>query len=184
MKYNKSFTLIEVLVTVAIFALIITVTTGIFTSALKGQRRSLANQELLDEVSYITEYMSKALRMAKTDFDATCIMAGYNYVFSGPVLGFKNYRDECQYFYVEGATLKEQKIPGSINNLTSNNLQVNRFNVRIWGGATTGVAVPSDQDQARLTFFLDIEHKKEPVSIKIQTTVSQRELDVDPDNNP
>ncbi len=104
---KNSFTLIEMLVVGAIFALIMVAVLGVFVSAIKSQRYNLASQQLLDETSYSMEYMSRFIRMAKKELDAggstACLSTDglhYENTYGGSGLKFKNYKKECQEFYL------------------------------------------------------------------------------------
>jgi len=169
-KKSKSFTLIELLVAVMIFSLIGGIAAGVFTSGLRDQRKSLASQEILSQTSYLMEYISRALRMARKDIDGICIDAKLNYKIVDSGIEFMNYKGECQKFYLSASQLKEEK-GGAVSDLTSGNLEVANFNVNLLGETQT------DDLQPRATFFLEIKGKEQS-KIKIQTTVSQRNLDV------
>lgn len=174
MQNNKGFTLIEMVVAVAIFTLLVGTTSSVFLSSIRNQKQSLASQEILDQTSYAMEYMSRSLRMAKKDMTGTCTgIAKLNYVFDDqlPVkcLKFLNYRDECQQFCLEGTRLKDE----DGNYLTSTNLQVLNFAVVLNGVAQP----PIDYLQPMVTISLNIAGREES-AIKVQTTVSQRNLDV------
>jgi len=71
---QNGFTIIEMIVVIAVFLLIIGAAINIFLSIIQNQRRLLAQQQLLNQVSYMEEYMSKALRMAKTEFNEGCLI--------------------------------------------------------------------------------------------------------------
>jgi prepilin-type N-terminal cleavage/methylation domain-containing protein len=179
-KNNKGFTLVELLTSLTVFVVVVTVASGIFISAIRAQRRALAYQELLDQTSYLMEYMSRAIRMAKKDFDGNC-MGGdpnlnYKISSSGGIV-FENYNGDCQEFYAQGGKLWELKASGSPVELTSDNLEVLTFNI--------GSDDSWDQDdnlQPRITLFLHIKRvgttPEEQPDIEIQTTISQRKLDV------
>lgn len=184
MANQKSFTLIELLVTVTIFSLILGGASGVFVQALKAQRRSLATQQLLDQTSYIMEYMSRAIRMARKDLDGSCLTTvggKYNYETNEERnrIRFLNYQDICQEFFLDGSQLKERKSTDNTATnfqdplpLTSSNLQVNLFKIGppdSWD--------QDDDDQPRVTFFLEIVGKEQS-RIIIQTTISQRSLDI------
>lgn len=165
---KNSFTLVEILVAVAVFSFMVAVASGVFASGLKSQRTSLATQELLDQTSYLFEYMSRAIRMARKDTTGICTGAAkLNYAFSGNCLKFSNYKNNCQRFCLEGTRLKDQ----DGNYLTSKNLRVTNFNVNLSG------QTQNDDYQPKITFFLGVEGE-EGSSIKIQTTISQRNLDI------
>ena len=176
---NKGYTLIEVLVAMSIFLTIIAAPTSFFVSSLKGQQKALASQEMIDNVSYIMEYMSRALRMAKKDLTGTCIGQNMNYenLIDAPGIRFLNYQDKCQKFFLEDETLKESK-DDVINNLTPNDLEVVSFKIGLSGDEN-----PGDNKQPRVTLFLEVRGKRGQKTelqpeIKIQTTISQRNLDI------
>ena len=177
---NKSYTLIEVLVAVSIFTMIIAAPTGFLVGSLKGQQKALASQKLLDNTSYTLEYISRALRMAKKELSAPACLSqnGLNYEITrgGDGLKFINYKEECQEFFLEGTRLKESK-DGIENYLTSEDLEITSLKFKLSGESQ------ADTDQPRITLFLEIKGGKgqkpelQPL-IKIQTTISQRNLDV------
>ena len=189
---KKGYTLIEVLVAVGIFTILIAAPTGFFVGSLRGQLKTLASQKLLDNTSYCLEYISRSLRMAKkelsTDPLTACLLQGgtalygYNYQITrgGDGLKFKNYKNECQEFFLDGSDnrLKESKNGATPVALTSEDLEIISFKI--------GPAESWDQDdtdQPRVTLFLKIKGAKGQKSelrpeIKIQTVISQRDLDV------
>ncbi|MCX6759704.1 MAG: type II secretion system protein [Candidatus Nealsonbacteria bacterium] len=182
---KNAFTLIEIMVAVAIFAILLTTFTGFFLSAVQAQRKALASQELIDNVSYNLEYMSRAIRMARKDMAGSCLTtvgAKYNYETNAERnrITFLNYQDKCQEFFLDGNQLKERK---STNNsaasfeaplsLTPLNLEVISFLLGpsdSWG--------QEQKTQPRVTFSLEIRGKGQKPElqplIKIQTTISQR----------
>ncbi|KPJ57140.1 hypothetical protein AMJ49_02470 [Parcubacteria bacterium DG_74_2] len=193
---RKGYTLIEVLVTIAIFLLLSGSVTSLFVSSLTAQRKTLASQTLFDNTSYILEYMGRALRMAKKDTTGLCLgtgLEGYNYSTSSygdadriTNIRFINHHFECQEFYLRNSTGQiYQRISSSSSSagfgselpLTPDDFLVlapqSQFLVK--GASQT------DQLQPRITLFLDIEAKtprpEMKARIKIQTTISQRDLD-------
>lgn len=165
---TKGFTLIEIVVAVAIFSSVVGAASAIFISSLKTQRQSLASQELLDQTSYLTEYMSRAVRMARKDMTGTCIgTAKLNYAFDGQCLKFVNYKGQCQQFCLAGDRLVNEA--GLY--LTSDSLEVVNFNVTLTGESQ------EDNLQPKVGLYLDIKGKEQS-KMEIQTTISQRNLDV------
>jgi prepilin-type N-terminal cleavage/methylation domain-containing protein len=179
---NKAFTLIEVLLAVTIFSLFIGASTGIFISSIGAQRKALAAQEVLDQTSYVMEYVSRALRMAKKDLTGNCITLKNNYQVVTNGIRFLNYNDKCQEIFLENNQIKEKKSSdstsanfGSPIDLTSFKLNVNSFNIGPSGWDQ------NDDFQPKTTLFLEIESNrisKSSPNVKIQTTISQRNLDV------
>lgn len=175
---NNGLTLIEMLVAVTVFAIIVGAISGLFISGVRAQRRVLATQEILDQTSYVMEYIGRALRMAKKDLTGDCISAELNYEKTGSGDGgirFKNYKDTCQEFYLKGTQLMEEK-NGNLLPLTSDNLRVVYFNIDLSGQSQ------ADDLQPRVTIYLEIESERQvpgsPPEIRIQTSISQRSLDI------
>jgi len=191
------YTLIEILVAVGVFFIVIAAPTGFFVGSLKGQQKALSSQELLDQASYVLEYMSRAIRMAKKDKIGDCISDKYNYENPQGIssaIRFINYDGYCQEFFLDlvNKQLYERKSTdgnalnfGSALSLTSDNLEVISFEVKDpnsgWGQYDEDQV--ADKYQPRVTLFLEIKGIRsartelQPV-IKIQTTISQRNLDV------
>ena len=131
---NKSgFTLIELVIVMAIFLFVIG--SAIFISVVQHQKLILNEQQLISQVSYAQEYMSKALRMAATETNQNCLTGGtgtadYIYLLthnnSGEYQGIKflNQSDEdaignpqCEEFFFERAdpTLSDAVCANSTN---------------------------------------------------------------------
>jgi len=189
---RNGFTLTEMLVSMVIFTILIGGIIGVFVSSLRTQRYYLASQKLLDQSSYIMEYMSRAIRMAKkqtSDSPLICITEGYNYEnIGGNDLGIRFIKvtdgtQKCLEFYLAGPDNDQiyQEIDGgSFMSLTSDDLKVNSLKFYI-DGEYQGVFGAEDPYQPKVTIYLDIEVKNinpSPPRIKIQTTVSQRDLDI------
>jgi len=157
-------------VAVAIFTLLVGTTSSVFLSSIQNQKQSLATQEVLDQTSYLMEYMSRSLRMARKDIVGDCTgTAKLNYVFESQCLKFVNYNDECQQFCLEDTRIKDE----NGNYLTSANLQVSDFSVVLNGV----IQPPVDYLQPRVTISFNVSGQ-EQTTAKIQTTISQRNLDV------
>lgn len=177
---KQGFTPIELMVGIAVFTFIVAIVAGIFVTAVRVQRRVLAQQELVDQVSYVMEYMSRALRTAQKDLGPICLSTnGLNYEItrSGGGVKFLNAEGECQEFFLDSATrqLKESRA-GVENVITSQSLEILTFKPVLAG--------ESQQDtlQPRVTFLLEVRRigtrPEEQASMRIQTTVSQRNLDI------
>lgn len=213
---NKGFTLIELIVVMAVFILIVAVTIAIFLSIIASQRRILAQEQMLSQVSYAMEYVSKGLRMAQKDTEGECLASvdsngeivqnypGYMYLYTRPDLEsgvykgikFINASNEaaCQEFFIAndgGATnstikeLKNSTDDEDASFLTADKYNINYFRYSINGGtglASDGImgALETDSTQPRVTLIMGFELPGDPTQpeIKIQTTVSQRNLNV------
>jgi len=180
---NKGVTLIEMLVAVAIFSITVGAILGLFISAIRSQRKVLATQELLDQTSYVLEYMNRALRMAKKDSSGSCTgTAGKNYENGIDWIRFLKFEyaagtDVCFKFYLSGTQIYESKGGAAGVPLTSNKISVNFLKFNLSGD----VISESPNLQPRVTIFLEILGRgiggNRP-KIQIQTSISQRPLDV------
>jgi prepilin-type N-terminal cleavage/methylation domain-containing protein len=172
----KGFTIIEMLVSTAVFVMVVSISMSTFVFALRAQRQSLATQDLLDQTSYAVEYMSRALRMAKKDLTGVCIPAKTNYQLISDASGFVqqikflSYQNQCQSFIWENNQLKEDK-DGVVNSLTSENVAISWFDAELAGETQV------DNIQPRITFSW-CALGKENSSIVIKTAVSQRDADI------
>ncbi|MCD6148335.1 type II secretion system protein [bacterium] len=180
---KSGFTLTEMLVGMAIFSLILVAVSGIFVSAIRIQKRALVAEEISRETSYLLEYMSRALRMArKDDVGGVDCLGGNkktNYEITPTGIKFRNYKDQCQEFYLDTTTYQLiEKISSSggelisTSTLTSPNLRVNYFYVNIFG------AEQGDNQQPRVTITMEITKRNvSQPKVRVQTTISQRQLD-------
>ncbi len=184
-----AYTLIEVLVAVAIFSIIIAGPTGLMVTALRNQHRILGQSEIMDNVSYIIEYLSRNLRMARKEMDcadkldpATCSCltssgygANYEITRAGRGIKFKSHRDPsvCYEIFLDNGVLKQTEDGGTAVTLTSDDSDVTLFEVRESG-------VSQDDDiQPRVTMILEVTKKgvTDFPKTRVQTTISQRNLD-------
>lgn len=177
-KNSKGFTLVELLVVIASFVIIVITSTDLFVLMISHQRRILAEQELLSQTSYVTEYMSRALRMAAKATDASCLEVGKNYEITKFGQGIKfinaSNNDVCQEFFLDSISgeIKEIKDGGTPISLTAGSLEVNKFNVKVYGDG-------EDQAQPRVVIAIDVERQTKDFHLEkhMQVTVSQRNLD-------
>ncbi len=178
---NKGFTLIEIIIGVAIFAILSTVFTGLLVNSIQSQQKALASQELIDNISYNLEYMSRAIRMAKKELSnpPVCLSSrGLNYeqTRGGNGLKFINYDNVCQEFFLNVADgrLYESKNGEAALPLTPSSFRVVSFRF----GPSGSWDQEEPREQPRVTFSLEIEKKGYNSVINIQTTISQRNLNV------
>ena len=76
MHNEKGLTLIEILVVIGVFAGLTTLISGIFLANHEMQRRTMAIQKTIGEMSYAVEYMGRAIRMARNDHEGECLEEG------------------------------------------------------------------------------------------------------------
>ena len=174
---KKGFTLIELMVSMAIFSIVMVSIIDLFGSGIQTQKKSIALQTLSDTTSYAIEYMDRTIRMAKKDLTGDYIPAGCNFVNPEDNLTkirFLNYNKEDQWFILEDGQIKEKKgLATEFTALTPDIFQVNKLSFELSGQCQT------DDFQPKVTIILEIRTKEiKPQTLNIQTTISQRDLDV------
>jgi type II secretory pathway pseudopilin PulG len=187
---KNGYTLVEIMAAVFIFFVVTSSLATFFATSLRSQREILASQEMIDNISYTMEYMSRALRMArKDDIEVNCLTGtkvNYELTRSGAGIKFVNYDSTgavpvCQEFYLSDGRLVEWKSiggVGSTNYLTSENVTVDYFTI-----GPSGSWDQDDELQPEVTIYvaartlLSAELAMQP-SIEVQTSISQRNLDV------
>jgi len=181
---KKGFTLVEVLAGIFIFVLVVGTATSLLISAFSAQKRALSIREVIDGASYVIDYMSRAISMAKKmgieiRGDSTICQVpeasiGKNYIVENGnrKITFRTYKlNECQSFFLEGGRIKETKA-GQTNYLTPESLEVTNLKFFVYGDNLP------DELQPKVTIFLEIQKKGEPqTKISLQTTITQKDLD-------
>ena len=180
---EQGFTIPELLVALFIFSLIIGGATNLLLVGITAQRSSLAMQELLDQSSFVVEYMTRSLRQAKKDLGPTCLtIRGLNYELTqgGEGIMFINSRSQCQEFRLTTARIEEVFWAGgeitSQSFLISDNLAVTSLKFLLRGEGQ------DDDLQPRVTFAFEIEglgaKPESRPQLQFQTSISQRTVDV------
>ncbi|MCX6721222.1 MAG: prepilin-type N-terminal cleavage/methylation domain-containing protein [Candidatus Staskawiczbacteria bacterium] len=157
-KKNKGFTIVEMAVVMAIFLFVIGAAVSIFLSVVSHQKRILAQEQLLNQVSYALEYMSKGLRMARPELNYNCMVyedkdgiksdtvnGGFIYLLTrldgGAYRGVKflnqsdviNGNPLCQEFFLDNGVVKEIRNGSEPVAITSPSFVVNSMRISING---------------------------------------------------
>lgn len=181
-KESRGFTLVETLVALTIFALVGGLGVNFLLSGLSAQRQALESQGAMDEISFVMEYMARALREARKDLGnpLECLdVAGNNYEAPVGRVRFLDKGGVCRDFYLNTGDhrLYELRKVGVVvlgdEALTSDNLEVTKFLVALRGRSQT------DNEQPRVTLALEVKIIGKPDKlIQVETTLSQRRLDI------
>lgn len=103
---SAGFSLIEVIVSVALFSVIILSMTQIFKMVIDSQRSALAAQNVQESLKYFLEVIGKEIRMAQRD-NGICSGVPDDEIYAisenayGGVLAFKNYYNQCVAYSLE-----------------------------------------------------------------------------------
>ena len=179
---GAGFTIIELMIAALLFALLAGAILSLMISSISAQRKTLSHQTLIDQSSFVAEYMSRALRQAQQEPSVvSCLPAtGHNYEItrSGQGLRFLDIDDRCREIYLDVDVIKETIDAGAAVALTSDKLEVLVLEFSTMG------ETDADDIQPRVTFFMDMTgDATQPTDrprIQLQTTISQRHFDVTP----
>ena len=192
LKYNKGFSLIEILVAVSIFAVAATISVGALISLTDAQQKILALRVVQDNLSYALDTMGKEIRTVSSyhcgadinDFlatprDCSTFPGGPSFTF------INNVGDKITYRFNDNRI--ERVLNGNPANalvMTASDAVITSLSFYVVGSPggflCGGVTIPSDQLQPRVTVILKgAAGIKEKIKshINIQTTISQRLLD-------
>jgi len=193
-KKNKGFTIIELLVVVSVFSFVVFIISSLFISVFKQQRKTLNQQELLNQTSYVIEYIGRALRMAKEDVSAenSCVISGTrNYQItteagsgldyhSGKGIRFLNNSagGPCQELFWDQTSqmLYESKNAGITSPtflpLFADYIKIEKFGIVL----SETVTSPNYQPRVTISMKVKIGFGSESAEKQIQITTSQRNL--------
>lgn len=192
---NRGFTLVEILVSLFIFSMAMTIVGQLFFYSLKMQRQMASHTELINELSYSMERISRGLRMAQKDTDGSCIAQNENYQsdsnsygdkikFKTPDTSFTSGDPvDCVEYYLddyystgvvslmesrvnEGGAFEDYVLP-----LTSPLVDVQSFSITEFGWSQ------DDYLQPRAVLHI-VAQDDEKHNLEVQMTVSQRNIDI------
>lgn len=167
--FRKGFTMIELLVVVAIFVVVVGVSADIFTSSFAAQRQARKLQDILDNARYGLERIAKTARVA-------CVLNSDSVTSTSNLKLYHFRRDQKLIYKEDNGNLIEKEEGGGVEAslIGSENVDIERLNFKL-----QGVGLGDDQ-QPRITIFLGLKPKLpeyEEQVINIQTTVSTRFLE-------
>src|SRR3989344_4711048 len=195
MKKEHGFTLVEILVALGIFLLIGGAAFQFLFSSFAIQRNTLGRQMLVNQLSFVVEYMSRAVREAEKDLAVSvgdCLTTGdhlnYEVLNGGTTLRFLDKQNRCREILLNTSTyaIQERISPpppdnkaiqlGAPVDLTADDIEVQDLYFFIDGEEQT------DRQQPRVTFFIKAQTKgyapEAQAKTQLQTTISPRRYDV------
>lgn len=164
MNSRKSgFTLVELLVAMAVFSIVLAIATGAFIRALRTQRQLVSFASANSNVSLVLEQMAREIRVGR-DFTQA----------SGNTLSFTNGRGEVVTYQHDAAT---ESIIRTVGNNTPRPLTSE--NVAVRSLEFLGQFIGDDDYPARITVMVSVSPQEIGVDtsvVRIQTTVSARNI--------
>ncbi len=185
---NAAFTLIELLIAMGIFAVFMTIITGVFTNFIQVQRRAIAQGQLISDM---TSALESFIKEARTGYGST-------YAGGGSEITFVNQNNMCIVYRV--ATTEFQRAERSISNqidadacldgtffngqesrfapITSNSSEITTINFQPLIAKDENPKNDILENQGVITINLTAKSKKEGIPpIKIQNSVTSRQME-------
>ena len=166
-KTRNGFTLMELLVAMAVFSSMIVAIGGIFTSVVGSQRKNIYNQEILDNARFVLENIGRAIRQSTI---TTPNGTSATLTITHPV------KNVLTYELAGGSITEKSSLDSAPVALTSNKVAVDSLIFVVAGNSM------SDGLQPRVTIAMTIRSEDQraelSTSINLQTTVSPRKLQI------
>lgn len=169
---SRGVTLLEMMVSVTLFAITILMATQIFKTVMEGQRQAIASQDMQESIRYAFERMGKEVRTAIKDPTGACNTAAgkvYHADVSGDGVWFLNYKNKCIHYYVVNKRLAIQRGAEPMQYITPSNMTISKPIFQVTDN--------SDTVQAKLLMRMQLEiivKNKSKQKLNLQTVLSSR----------
>lgn len=173
---ERGFTLLELVIALAIFMVILIILGGMVLGAVRAQRVAIATQQVQDTLRSALEILGRDIRLAaKNTTASSCVPARADFSPSSgesSSLTFISDRGKCLKYSLSNQQV-HRLIDGATDEvLTSDNALITALNFNIFGEG-------NDQTQPRIVVRLAAQSKtSNQVTMQVETTLAQRELDV------
>ncbi|MCR4334260.1 MAG: type II secretion system GspH family protein [Patescibacteria group bacterium] len=167
---NKGFSLIEIMVSLAVFSIVVLVAAGALLSIISGAKKTQALKSVINNLNFAMEDMSRNLRIGKDyvvdpDGKGVAFSNGYESVTSKYI--FNEAQNRIEFEKVKGASIA---IP-----ITAPEVKIT--NVEFVSTGTT----PGDSLQPKIFMIIQgyagLDKLKNQTNFNLQTTITQRALD-------
>jgi type II secretory pathway pseudopilin PulG len=173
---HSGITLLELMVSVFLFAITMLMATQIFQTVISSQRAAMASQDLQDNIRYTFERMGKEVRSAQKDSSHSCIPSGNAYyIDGGGGLNFINYHGQCVRYFASSTQLYIS-YPNSGDSVLKNGLPLTNKEIRLNNLVFKIIdKTPSVQGMVSVRMNLSISSHGSPIEpVVIETTLSSR----------
>lgn len=172
--WASGFTLMEVMVSVSIFAIIITIGIGSLLTIYSTLQKTRADQQTMDSLSYVLDTMTRRVRTGReyqSDGQSITFRDQIDNEVGGDIITYSIQTDQngTKRLYVREADGQEYDI-------TPENMIVDTFNVNLTGGLS---GVDAGQPMVEFQIQGTIKNGKQITPLAIQTVVSQRPFEGD-----
>ncbi|OGZ35837.1 MAG: hypothetical protein A3A94_01630 [Candidatus Portnoybacteria bacterium RIFCSPLOWO2_01_FULL_43_11] len=180
---SKGFTLLELMVAVAVFVFVVLIGTGAFLTVLNAQRKASSLRVAQDNIRFTMEYMTKEIRMGTL---YTCggtegvlgpqdcdFGSGKNY------LTFRNDDGAVVVYKLSGGSSGrlQKSVGGSTYYVSSSESDLTFKSLTFYVTGTGNGAADQEQPKVTITAEVEADAGKTKSTFNLQTTVSQRSLD-------
>jgi len=181
-KMKKGFTLIELMVSISIFVVVMTISMGSIVGVFDANRKSRSLKTVLNNLNIAVESMSKEMRFGTNyhcEGPATApnapLTTPQNCTFGGDLLSFLSSDDVQITYKINGSTIEKQVGAGEFIALTAPEIIIDNLTFYAFG-TTVG-----DTLQPKVIIKIDGHSgtTKGRSDFTLQTLVSQRALDLD-----
>ena len=166
---NRGLTLLELIVSIGVFALIMLSVMSIFISVTRTQRRNTALQNNLDSIRYTLEVMSKEVRMAIKDVDGSCHEGEVYYQKNRQEIFFLDYQGKCVTYFLNGKKLFKEVDSGGEIQVTPDKVLVDDIDFEIFSDINSQPMV-----KIALKFVGEGQDFWSSPELVLQTTISSR----------
>jgi len=182
--YNRGFTILEVLVSTALFSIMMTVALGALISLNNSNKKAQVTRVAMDNISFALENISRNLRVGTSyhcDYQVgtitaprACPSGATSIAMESDKGSLSNPNDQLVYRLNNGKIERSTDSGSTFLQLTSDEIVIDSLSFLVTGAAL------NDQRQPRVTIYLTgtVTHKQTVQStFAIQTTVTQRLID-------
>ncbi|MBU3968646.1 prepilin-type N-terminal cleavage/methylation domain-containing protein [Patescibacteria group bacterium] len=186
-NYNKGFTLVEMMVAVALFSVVMVIGVGSLLSMISANKKSQSLQLVMSNLGFAIEDITRTMRVG-TNYhcgsgdirEPKDCNGGSNYVAFEPTGGDPDSTNDQVVYRLNGTQI-EKSTSGGVNNsfiaITAPEITIESLSFYVQGSETIG---EGDNKQPKVLIVLSGhagENEKTKSNFNIQTMVSQRILD-------
>lgn len=175
LKADRGYTLVELLVSIAVFSIVVVINTNMFLNAISGQRKAIASQNVSDSTRYAMEIMTKEIRIGAVD----------SFVLNNPsdisfVSNSENRATQILRFVLDNRQVKfDDNFNGDFSDMTNARAITSTQNTNV---ISLNFDINNIAKQPKITILMNVESKNTPQNtrdeIYLQTTISPRELNL------
>ena len=187
-KPDRGFTLIEIMVSVALFAVVMTISVGSLLSLIDANRKAQALNSVINNLNFALENMSRNMRVGSTyycntlssvppNIDTTndCSNGGVLFAFEGNGGDISDPTDQVVYRFIDSHIEKSIDSGATFVRITASEVTIDSMKFYVVGTTAGDSSQPRVVMTVRGTIGIG---SKFQTSFNLQTTVSQRVLDL------